>query len=78
MCFRYLASDSPMPRYFNSREMQRYCEDLSKILWDEEKYKDLFKQSVEILKNVAGDNLHRDNIRTEPFTKQLIEKVKAA
>ncbi|MDL1985878.1 MAG: AIPR family protein [Deltaproteobacteria bacterium] len=78
MCFRYLASDSPMPRYFNSMEMQRYCEDLSKILWDEEKYKDLFKQSVEILKNVAGDNLHRDNIRTEPFTKQLIEKVKAA
>jgi AIPR protein len=77
MCFRYLASSLQLPRYFNSREMQRYCEDLSEILWDESKYKDLFINSVEILNNVADGNLHRDNIRTEPFTKQLIEKLKA-
>lgn len=78
MGFRYLASEDAIPRYFSSREMQRFCEGLSEILWDDEKYKELFRQSVEILKEVASGNLHRDNIRTEPFTKQLIEKLKTA
>ena len=76
MCFRYLATDAPLP-LFNSREMIGYCNGLMEILWDDDKYTSIFRTAEDLVKKVAQDNLHRDNIRTEPFTVKILDHLKA-
>ena len=78
MAFRYLVTEGgDLPRHFNSNEMARYCSKLMEILWDDEKYKELFLKAERIVRESANGNLHRDNIRTEPFTDEVLKKIKA-
>lgn len=72
MCFRHLATDCQIPPY-NSRRMVTYCNNLMDVLWNDEKYTAIFLHAEEIVRKVAEDNLHRDNIRTEPFTKKILD-----
>jgi hypothetical protein len=44
---------------------------LTAILWDDDQYKSVFDQAASHVREVAAGNLHRDNIRTEPFTDLL-------
>lgn len=74
MAFRKICNTSSLPR-LNSREMERYCNSLLEVLWDEQRYKDVFAQSSVIVSNAADSNFHRDNIRTEPFTRKVNEEV---
>lgn len=74
MAFRYLVNPSPLPR-MNSHEMVRYCSPIMDILWDDEKYKEAFIFAADIIIEVANGNLDRDNIRTEPFTAMVKEKI---
>ena len=53
--------------------MQRYCLDLLEKLWDDDLSVQLFEQAAESIRAVAKGNLHRDNIRVEPFTVRLLE-----
>ena len=70
LAFRLLYSAVQLPR-LNSHEMVRYCNGLMDALWDDDRSKALFDDAASHVRAVAGGNLHRDNIRTEPFTVSL-------
>ena len=70
LAFRFLCSNVRPPR-MNSRDMLEYCEGLLQALWDDDRSKELFDHAAEHVRATAGGNLHRDNIRTEPFTDAL-------
>jgi hypothetical protein len=75
MAFRMLVAGSGALPAMNSNEMSRFCEPLMNALWDDERCKDLFDGAAELVREVADGNLHRDNIRTEPFTDGLKERL---
>ena len=68
--FRLLTNNNKLPKQ-NSHEMARYCESLMEILWNEDLVRKIFVQAAEIVLKVSKNDLHRDNIRTEPFTKLI-------
>jgi hypothetical protein len=70
--FRLLTNNAPLPKP-NSHEMARYCDTLTAVLWDDNLVRQKFVDAADIVIKVSGNNLHRDNIRTEPFT-DLIKK----
>jgi hypothetical protein len=70
---RLLASATRPPRP-NSHEAARFAECLSEIMWEPQRSEDLFRQAVRVVELVAAGNLHRDNIRTHPFTQGVIEE----
>jgi hypothetical protein len=75
LAFRLLASNEIKPP-LNSNEMQRFCESLMEILWDDDKTKVIFETAVTHVKKVAAGNFNRDNIRTETFTQNLIKNIR--
>lgn len=68
--FRLLTNSTTLPRP-NSHEMSRYCDTLTAVLWDDNLVRQKFLDAVAIVLQVSVNNLHRDNIRTEPFTEQI-------
>lgn len=74
MAVRFLYSTATLPPT-SSNEMDRWCESFSKRLWDDRSSRDLFEQAAEHVRAVANGNLHRDNIRTEPFTEALKKRL---
>lgn len=75
LAFRLICSPAPLPR-LNSNEMDRFCEPIKTVLWDDDQSKELFEEAAESVRIVAAGNLHRDNIRTEPFTNGLISRLR--
>lgn len=75
MCFRHLATDGQIPP-FNSKKMVTYCNSLMDILWKNSEYTAVFVHAEEIVRAVAEGNLHRDNIRTEPFTMKILDYIR--
>lgn len=74
LAYRILALNQPTPR-MNSHEMEKYCSTLLDSLWDDDKSRTLFETASNHVKTVAAGNLHRDNIRTEPFTNALMKSM---
>ena len=70
LAYRVLAHNEPTPN-MNSHEMDRYCNVLTESLWDDDRSRALFESAENHVRRVAAGNLHRDNIRTEPFTDSL-------
>lgn len=68
--FRLLVSNAPLPRP-NSHEMARYCQTIMDALWDDNVAKSKFLEAANLITQTAANNLHRDNIRTEPFTELI-------
>jgi hypothetical protein len=54
--------------------MERYCKVITDQLWNTAKADELFGRGVESIDEIAQGNFHRDNIRTEEFTKRLIAR----
>lgn len=75
LAFRLLVSPAALPQ-MNSREMQRFCESLMEVLWNDEQTKSLFEQAAGHVVGVASGNLDRDNIRTEVFTQNLVSRLR--
>jgi hypothetical protein len=71
LAMRLLANPSPLPR-MNAHEMQRYCDRVQKILWDNAKADDLCAKAAKIVEKAAIGNFNRDNIRTQPFTEKVV------
>lgn len=71
LAYRVLAHNETTPR-MNSHEMERYSAVLLDTLWDDDISRGLFLSAAERVTAVAAGNLHRDNIRTEPFTDSLL------
>jgi hypothetical protein len=75
LAFRLLANNETCPA-MNSHEMVRFSEALCAVLWDQQNTKTLFQQASNIVFEIAAGNLHRDNIRTQPFTESLIRRLR--
>ena len=65
------------PPDIQANEMERYCKDLMDILWDPKSADDLITRAADVIETVAAGNFQRDNIRTEPFTKRVVDRCKA-
>lgn len=74
LAFRILAQPGQIPR-LNSHEMGRWCAHIQYVLWDGDQSKTTFERAAEVVRTVAAGNLHRDNIRTEPFTEGLLAEL---
>jgi hypothetical protein len=70
LAFRLLSSSTPLSR-MNSNEMGRYCDELMKILWDQNRSLKLFQAAAEAVEVVSGSKLDSDSLRTQPFTENL-------
>ena len=75
--FRLLTNNTPLPRP-NSHDMAKYCETLTNVLWDDTLIRQTFLDAATIVLQVSDNNLHRDNIRTEPFTESIRKAGEAA
>ena len=73
MAIRLLGSPCRPPRS-NSNEMARFCEKLLEVLWNPTEAAALVRTAVDVVNGVAAGNLHRDNIRTQPFTDQVARR----
>jgi hypothetical protein len=69
---RILGNPSPLPRFMNSGEMEDYCKPILDALWDSARCDELIVRAAGIVDAAAGSNFNRDNIRTEPTTKNVI------
>jgi hypothetical protein len=66
-----------IPR-LNSREMEKYCTPIMEVLWNPEQSEALITDAAEVIRIVAKDDFNRDNIRTEPFTKKVLDTFSSA
>ncbi len=73
---RILAMGDVLPR-MNSYDMEKYCTEIMAILWDAAKVDDLIARAANIVDAAAAGDFHRDRIRTEPFTKRIVELCQA-
>lgn len=71
LAMRLLANPTVLPR-MNAHEMQRYCDRIQKILWDNAKADDLCAKAAGIVEKAATGNFNRDNVRTQPFTEKVV------
>lgn len=72
--FRMLAGGNKLPQP-NSRHMKKYCDNIMKILWDDEKSNATFLQAAKLAKKISGETLKSDGIRTETFTSKYIAEI---
>lgn len=77
MAAKLLVTVQPLPQ-MNSRAMERYCSQLTDVLWNVDQSDALFARAAEIVSAVAGGDFNRDKIRTQPFTERVIEACQTA
>lgn len=70
---RLLASGQRPPRP-HSKEMARYADGLSPMFWDPVSARALLHGAVAIVEAAAAGHFHRDNIRTQGFTEEVIRR----
>lgn len=75
LAYRILVNGEALPA-MNSHEMVRYCSVLMDMLWDDDASRAHFANAEAHVRAVAAGNLHRDNIRTEPFTEALLQRLR--
>lgn len=75
LAYRVLVNEEALPP-MNSHEMVRYCNVLMESLWDDDISRAHFEKAETHVRAVAAGNLHRDNIRTEPFTDALLHRLR--
>ena len=76
LAYRMLAIDDNPPKP-QANDMVKYCDKLRESLWSDERCKELFEMAADYVLSTASGNLHRDNIRTEAFTVDLIARIGA-
>jgi hypothetical protein len=72
LAVRLLGNPALLPKFMNSKEMELYCTPILNTLWDPTKCDDLIIKAAKIVEAAAGGNFNRDNVRTEPTTKNVI------
>lgn len=72
---RLLAGPQTVLPRMNSHDMGRYCQRIMEVLWNPDQADILIQSAAEIIDIVAAGDFHRDNIRTEVFTKKLLSEV---
>jgi hypothetical protein len=72
---RRLAAADALPA-MSSNEMEKYCKPLMNTLWDSTTADELLASAVKVVDDVAAGEFDRDKIRTESFTKNVINRCK--
>lgn len=67
-----LGNSEPLPKLFNSREIENYCKPILEALCDSSKADDLITRAVATVDKASNSNMDRDTIRTEQTTKNVI------
>lgn len=78
LAFRLLANPKAPPAKANSHEMARYCNELMPKLWDATVAEGLFSTATKTIRELAGDVIDRDSIRTLSFTDRLKQHFRKA
>jgi len=78
LAVRLLAKPDVSLPQMNSRDMERYCTDIMETLWDTDQTDILIGRAAAIVDKAAAGDFDRDKIRSDPFTKRVIEECKAA
>jgi hypothetical protein len=73
MCYIKTSSDK-LPR-FNSHKMGIYCKSVVDEIWKENSFNSRLGDIINIINNAADSNFQRDNIRTDDFTKKVLDEV---
>jgi AIPR protein len=72
LAVRLLGNPAPLSKFMNSREMESYCAPILTTLWDSAACDELIIKAAKVVDAAAAGNFNRDNIRTEPTTKNVI------
>jgi hypothetical protein len=73
LALRLLMNPSPMPP-MNSHAMERYCDVITKVLWDQAQSEEAFASAINVVDTVAKGNFDRDVVRSFPFTEGVIKE----
>lgn len=73
-----LIFDPKPPGPLNSGDIAKRSLAFAEALTDAKKADDLFTKAAQVIDRAANGNFHRDNVRTQPFTEQVIEICKKA
>ena len=68
----------PQPTgWMNKKDLDKRCEKMLEVLWDQDKSEALFQDARRVIDEVSGNNLDRDNIRTEATTAAIFKALAA-
>lgn len=67
--------EPPLP---NSAKVGAYADRLVEVFWDSVKAEAVFLEAARVVDDVAEGNFHRDHIRTQPFTQELLVRCDGA
>ena len=73
---RILATDQVPPRP-NANQMVACCNSLVPVFATASEAEELFKRAAEVVDAAAAGNFHRDRIRTQPFTEEVLRRSRA-
>jgi hypothetical protein len=72
LAVRILVAGYDMPA-LKANKMEQYCKKITDVLEDQNKAEEYISTAASLVATVAGDNFHRDNIRTEKFTEDIVK-----
>lgn len=75
LALRIMLAPNDPPRS-NARQNDTYCKPIIDTLLDNTTAQQCFADAARIIEEVSGGNLNRDNVRTQPFTESLINRLK--
>lgn len=75
LAMRLLMDSKPLPP-MNSKEMDKRCGDMMKLLWDASRTDTLFQKAKEVIDKVSNGDLSRDNIRTKETADSIVDMLK--
>lgn len=77
MTLRYLL-DGKRLGWLNSKDTEKRCNAMAKILWDTSKSDALIFKAARMVKDAVGSPFERDLIRVEPIKEKLLDKLGVA
>jgi hypothetical protein len=77
MILRYIVSGSTLPNFSHERKIQDYCNKILDVISDEKKCLHFIKLAINYIEEIAVDLEDREPFKTQKFTDELINKLKA-
>ena len=60
-----------------ANKVDKYCDKILEVLWDDKRALQMFQEAGGMIKDVATGTLDGDEVRTQPFTAQLLQRLGA-
>ena len=75
MILRMLINSNPVPHFSSSKQMEKFCNPILDILYDETKSLVLFNKCIEVINNSDFDHLDKQDVKLLSKTKNLIVEI---